>query len=133
MSAQAPEGAAWMAEVQAESQGGCPTAGDTPLPVPHNGEILCHSPFSDLWQAQRWHLSIPLGDSLHAVTLCREAECGESLAGLPGMCTAWGQWSSEVKSHKTRYSVTDADNLIKALARLHLGDSAASFGACRVD
>lgn len=36
----------------------------------------------------------------------------------------WWQ-SSEVKSHKTRAAVTDADDLIKALARFSSGDTAA--------
>lgn len=38
-----------------------------------------------------------------------------------------------MKSDKTRYCVTDADNLIKALARLPSGDIAAWFGARMAD
>lgn len=135
--AQAPERAAADgrgAGSVGRSRGGCPTASDTPLPVPHNGEnrivdLPCHTrslqrPFGET--------KVALGRSPWAlavwVTLGREAECPgeESLAWLPGRRVAWQ--SSEVRSHKTRYSVTDADNLIKALARLPSGGRAAYLG-----
>lgn len=101
------------------SRGGCPTAGDTPLPVPHNREnqimdLLCHSPFSDLLAEA--------GDRLLAVTL---PQVGNAWPGCQRGLWRGGRRSSEVKSHKTRYPVTDADNLIKALARLPSGDTAA--------
>ena len=81
--AQAPAGAAADSRgpgLVGRSQGGCPTAGDTPLPILHNGEnqimdLLCRSPFSDLSARRRWLLAAPPGDSLRAVTLHREAEC----------------------------------------------------------
>lgn len=70
--AQAPEGAdvgGKGAGQVGRSWGGCPTAGDTPLPLPHNGEnrildLLCHSPFSDLLARRRWCLAVPPRDSL---------------------------------------------------------------------
>lgn len=135
--AQAPERAAADgrgAGSVGRSRGGCPTARDTPLPVPHNGEnqtvdLPCHT---RSLQRPLGETKVTLAPSPRAlaawVTLGGEAECPgeESLAQLPGRCVAWQ--SSEVKSHKTRYSVTDAGNLIKALGRLPSGGRAAYLG-----
>lgn len=82
MPAQTPEGGAVGCRDPGRfgrSRGGCPTATDAPLPIPHNLEnhimdLLCHSPFSDLSARSKVALGRSPGDLLHAVTLHREAE-----------------------------------------------------------